>query len=90
MKQHAEAFQTLLDSIGQQKTGSVLGAELDELARISPALRQAVESLRLLTATASGTPTQENRALAQEALVQMLLDYLPHYEARVSTAWTLR
>jgi len=90
VKQHAEAFQTLLDSIGQQKTGSVLGAELDELARISPALRQAVESLRLLTATASGTPTQENRALAQEALVQMLLDYLPHYEARVSTAWTLR
>lgn len=89
VQRHADGFQALLDTIGQQAHGTVLSTELDALKRISPALSLAVETLAQQAHLALEAPTPENRARAQEAFHCVLLEYLPHYEAKVSEAWTL-
>ncbi len=89
VEQHAKAFQALLDTIGQRTPGTPLSGELDEFSRINAPLRQQVETLRQRAGVALALPSPENRASSQQALEQLLLDYLPHYKAHVSKAWTL-
>ncbi|MEG8231213.1 hypothetical protein [Pseudomonas orientalis] len=89
LQQHADDIQALLDRIGEQHPGTVLSSELDALKRISPALASAVERLTRQARTATAAPTLENRSRALAAFNQMLAAYLPHYEAKVSEAWTL-
>ncbi|WP_300634895.1 hypothetical protein [Pseudomonas sp.] len=89
LQQHADDVQALLDTIGRQCPGTVLSAELDALKRISPALTLAVETLTQHAHTAGEAPTAENRRRALAAFNHVLLAYLPHYEAKVSEAWTL-
>lgn len=66
-----------------------MSAELDALKRVSPALTQAVETLTQHAQTALQAPTAENRSQAREAFNHLVVEYLPHYEANVSKAWTL-
>ncbi|AZE82373.1 hypothetical protein C4J98_0944 [Pseudomonas orientalis] len=89
LQRHADDIQALLDSIGRQTLGTVLSAELDEFKRISPALALAVETLAQQAHAAIEEPTAEHRTQALDAFNQLLLAYLPHYEAKVSEAWTL-
>ncbi len=86
---HADDFQALLDTLGWQAHGTALTAEIDGLKRISPALNRAAESLMQHAQAALEAPTGENRASAQEAFTQLLREYMPHYKAKVSEAWTL-
>ncbi|MDQ0738684.1 hypothetical protein [Pseudomonas sp. W4I3] len=89
LQRHADDVQALLDTIGRQHLGTVLSAELDALKRISAALTLAVETLTQHAHTAAEIPTVENRSRALAAFNGVLLAYLPHYEAKVSEAWTL-
>lgn len=89
LQQHADDVQALLDRIGEQHPGTVLSSELDALKRITPALASAVDTLTRQARTAAAAPTAENRSQALAAFNAMLAGYLPHYEAKVSEAWTL-
>ncbi len=89
VEQHAEDLQALLDTLGRQTHGTVLSAELDALKCLSPALTLAGETLAQQARIALEAPTRENRATAQEALNHLFREYLPHYEAKISEAWTL-
>ena len=89
LQQHADDVQALLDRIGEQHPGTVLSSELDALKRITPALASAVDTLTRQARTAAAAPTAENRSQALAAFNAVLVAYLPHYEAKVSEAWTL-
>ncbi|CRM25350.1 MULTISPECIES: hypothetical protein [Pseudomonas] len=89
LQQHADDVQALLDRIGEQHPGTVLSSELDALKRITPALASAVDTLTRQARTAAAAPTSENRSQALAAFNAVLVAYLPHYEAKVSEAWTL-
>ena len=89
LHQHADDVQALLDRIGEQHPGTVLTSELDALKRITAALASAVETLTRQAHTATAAPTAENRSQALAAFNHVLVAYLPHYEAKVSEAWTL-
>lgn len=89
VQRHANDLHGLLDTIARQAHGTVLSAELDALKRVSPALTQAVETLTQHAQTALQAPTAENRSQAREAFNHLVVEYLPHYEANVSKAWTL-
>ncbi|QJI30906.1 hypothetical protein HKK55_20090 [Pseudomonas sp. ADAK18] len=86
---HASDFQALLDNIARQAPGSVLAAELGALTRSSPTLARTVDTLIEHAQTALDAPTPANRALAKAALKNLLEEYLPPYNAKVSEAWTL-
>lgn len=89
LQQHSDDVQALLDRIGEQHPGTVLSSELDALKRITPALASAVDTLTRQARTAAAAPTSENRSQALAAFNAVLVAYLPHYEAKVSEAWTL-
>ncbi|MBS7841566.1 hypothetical protein KFF47_02120 [Pseudomonas fluorescens] len=86
---HADDFHALFDTLGRQAHGTPLTAEIDALKRLSPALSRAAETLVQHAHTALEAPTGENRASTQEAFNHLLREYLPHYQAKVSEAWTL-
>lgn len=86
---HADDVHALLDTLGRQAHGTSLTAEIDALKRISPVLTRAAEALIQHAHAALDAPTGENRARARAALHHLLREYMPHYRANVSAAWTL-
>lgn len=89
VERHADDFHALLDTLGRQAHGTSLTAEIDALKRISPVLARAAETLIQRAHAALDVPTGENRARAQAAFNHLLQEYMPHYRAKVSEAWTL-
>jgi len=89
IQHHVDDIHALLDALGRQTHGTTLAADLDAIKRISPVLERAAEDLTQHAKAALETPTGENRASAREAFNHLVREYLPHYKANVSQAWTL-
>ncbi|WP_340053873.1 hypothetical protein [Pseudomonas sp. JAI120] len=89
VQRHADDFHALLNALGRPSHGTTLAADLDAIKRISPALERAAEDLTRRANAALEAPTADHRASAREAFNHLLREYLPHYEAKVSQAWTL-
>ncbi|WP_397459566.1 hypothetical protein AB3464_11390 [Pseudomonas asplenii] len=91
VNKHAQAFDRLLNNIANRRDHPLLDKELTQIGKhLSPAGRQAMETLEQAARKARDEPTQQTLQAAREAFKATLLAYIDdYYEAKVMSAWRI-